>query len=540
MRRERQPLLGDPVEQRLQRRQRGGVVAERQLEQPDDGLIHHARVLLVRFDCETLAELGERSRLVDASQLCRDERLPEDGEAAVVLEPDLLGELVRGVGMGLRLRPLAGAQRDVDQPAANGERGDLVAERDRLGEQRFEDRARLAQPALVHPLERERHSRALVTAQIVVRLFEGDRAREQLGRVAPRPELPEREARSDVEDQAALARALRVVEREPAVLEGGDHPAERPGRAEQQVDAAEQRVVVDGFAAGALGKLESGAEVVRAAREPHEHLGALLTGRQLVEQLFEDGRRARDRTRAEVRLGRGELAAPQVLVAPRRRQSDRQLEQLRGRARRPARERRVSRVVERGGDFEVGTGGGKREMPRACLRVVHDVGEAAVETTLGVGVRARGNGGREQRMPEPHDVAGPLQQLGRHGRFETLVRAVGDGPHGRHVRIREQRDDEQDLLHAGRQRIEASAQQLLRALRLELSARGERSCELDARGRDCPDSPRARVARRAAATRHRAASARCGGSTRRSADRGAGARSGALARARERPRAHPA
>ena len=46
---EGQPLLVHPVEQRLQRRQRGGIVAERQLQQPDDALVHHARVLLVRF-----------------------------------------------------------------------------------------------------------------------------------------------------------------------------------------------------------------------------------------------------------------------------------------------------------------------------------------------------------------------------------------------------------------------------------------------------------------------------------------------------------
>jgi hypothetical protein len=81
-----------------------------------------------------------------------------------VFEPDLLGELVRSVGMRLRLRPLSRAQRDVDQAAANCERSDLVPERDRLGKQRLEDRARLAQPALVHALQGERHTRALVAA----------------------------------------------------------------------------------------------------------------------------------------------------------------------------------------------------------------------------------------------------------------------------------------------------------------------------------------------------------------------------------------
>ena len=99
VRREAEPRRVDPVEQRLEVRQRGRVVAERELEEAEHADVHHARVLLLRGRGERRAELGELARLVDAAEVRCGERLPVDGQAAVVLEADLLGELVRLVGL---------------------------------------------------------------------------------------------------------------------------------------------------------------------------------------------------------------------------------------------------------------------------------------------------------------------------------------------------------------------------------------------------------------------------------------------------------
>ena len=449
------------------------------------------------------AELGERPRVVDASQLRRDERLPEDGEAAVVLEPDLLGELVRGVGMRLGLRPLPGAQRDVDQAAANGERGDLVAERDGLGEQRLEDRRapRRAGPGT------SAAARAACAGS-------GSRAgRRRALRARPRA----RAARSGRDPpRAPTARAARrrrgsggARRSAPRSRARGGRPrARRPSRAAARPEPSSRWTRLRSASSStasrlrALGKLERRLEVVRAAREPHEDVGALVAGRQLVEQLSRIAVRARDRARAEVRLGGCELAAAQVVLASRRRELDRELEQLGRRARRASRQRCVRGVVERGGDLEVGTGGGKREMPSRAppdRRRPPRAGGAGVACCRSA---LRGDGGREQRMLEP-DVVAVTARAGRRRRPRRGSRPRRRrASRTRHGRIREQRDDEQELLHFRRQRGEPHANQLLRALRLELSAARRARARARAHGRDSRDSPRAREARAGAARRH--------------------------------------
>src|SRR4051794_38928079 len=209
-------------------RHRGGVVAERQLEEAERGKVQHARVLLLRGRCERRTELREGARLVGAAEVRGDDRLPVHREAAVVLETDLLPKLVRLVGLSGRLAPVPRAERDVDEAAADAECRDLVAEGNRFCEQRLEELARLVEMALVHAQQRERHARAAIAEEGVRGLLDLDGPAEQRAWVAPGPELPEREPREDVDNEAAVARALRVVEREAAVLERGDHAAQRP------------------------------------------------------------------------------------------------------------------------------------------------------------------------------------------------------------------------------------------------------------------------------------------------------------------------
>ena len=107
-----------------------------------------------------------------------------------------------------------------------------------------------------------------------------------------------------------------MVEGEAAVLERGDHPAQRPGLAEQQVHAAADDLVVDDLAQRAA----------RRARAPPR-------GRRSRSRAARGRRRARrraaarratpagprcapDRARAEVRLGGRELAAREVASRP--------------------------------------------------------------------------------------------------------------------------------------------------------------------------------------------------------------------------------
>ena len=226
-----------------------------------------------------------------------------------MLEADLLAELVRLVRLSRRLRPVPCAERDVDEAAADGERGDLVAERDRLREQRLEQLARVVETALVHAQQRERHARAAVAEECVLRFLELERTREQLGRVAPGPELPERQPREDVDDEPPVPRPLGVIEREAAVLERGDHSAQRPRLAEQQVHPAAHDVVLLDFEQRPLGELERRLEIGAAVREPDEDVRALVARRKLVEQLSQDGIGTADRARAEVRVGERELSA---------------------------------------------------------------------------------------------------------------------------------------------------------------------------------------------------------------------------------------
>ena len=161
-----------------------------------------------------------------------------------------------------------------------------------------------------------------------------------------------------------------MVEREAAVLERGDHPAQRPRLAEQQVHAAADDLVVVDFEQRLLGELERRLEVGARVREPDEDVGALVSGRKLVEQLSQDRVGATDRAGAEVRVGERELPAREVDLRSRRRALDRELEQLRRRARRTSRERVLRSLVERRGDLGVVAVRREREMTRARFGVL--------------------------------------------------------------------------------------------------------------------------------------------------------------------------
>ena len=246
MRRKAEPSRVDPFEQRLEVRQRRRVVAERQLEKAEHAEVEHACVLLLRRGRELRAGFRERARLVGLAEMRGDESLPVDGQAGVVLEADLLGELVLVGRVRRRRGPVARAEPHVHEAAGEQPSAAIPPTR-RRGPPRAASRAARAPrrdaPGACGAARAPSAGSGSRAAPPRARSSATARGSRSLGST-PAQLLPEREPREDVHDQPPVARALRVIEREPAVLERGDHPAHRPGLAEQEMHAAAHDVVV--------------------------------------------------------------------------------------------------------------------------------------------------------------------------------------------------------------------------------------------------------------------------------------------------------
>ena len=123
-----------------------------------------------------------------------------------------------------------------------------------------------------------------------------------------------------------------------------------------------------------------------------------------------------------MRVGERELPAREVDLRSRRRALDRELEQLRRRARRTSREGVLRCLIERRGDLGVMAVRREREMTRVRLRVSLDLGQPPVDVPPALRALVLRHGRGEQRVHEPDPVAVPLEQLRVDRSFESRVR----------------------------------------------------------------------------------------------------------------------
>ena len=119
-----------------------------------------------------------------------------------------------------------------------------------------------------------------------------------------------------------------------------------------------------------------------------------------------------------------ELPAGAPVLAIRRSQPDRELEQLRGRIRPAAVTSAACGVLEQVGDLRVGASGRKSTMARLLLRVFADAREPRMEGTplrrRQLVVQRR----PDQRMPELDEPVAKLQRVGLERGREAALRAV--------------------------------------------------------------------------------------------------------------------
>lgn len=220
------------------------LAAERELDEAERTGVHHEAVLLVGLACNTDALLGGDPGLVYVSEQRVDERLEVERKAAVH-SAHLPDHAAHRGDLGLGETPVAGTDRDVDEPRPDGGGGELVS--GVLLEQVFEDAPGLRELTLVHAPHRERQQRIVVAAEADLGAGEVERPGQAGGRVATAPQLPQREAGKHSGLESSVGRRPGVTERDPGVVERIVKAVQRPGKPEPEVDPSEDAIVLDGL-----------------------------------------------------------------------------------------------------------------------------------------------------------------------------------------------------------------------------------------------------------------------------------------------------
>jgi hypothetical protein len=137
--------------------------------------------------------------------------------------------------------------------------------------------------------------------------------------------------------------------------------------------------------------------------------GAVTARARRGDRLFQQRRRAGRVAGVEVVFGRRDASPPQPGVVLGRCQVAGQLQQLGGRVRGSPGARVPACLLQRPCHVRVGTAGRQGEVPRPLLRVVDELGQAAVHASPGRGRGLGVDGRAQERMGEREPAAGPLE-----------------------------------------------------------------------------------------------------------------------------------